>query len=467
MIFSAKSINHSGKRRQALYLAVVSVCLVLLLFFAFRGELPFGYQGQPPSGGAQSLYPAEDAYSGGKAYSADMPAPAGGPGIGKALRPKPVPEDWEFTIISTGDIMMHSPQTGAGRDKTGKSYDFAFMFEKITPILREADLVIGNLETTLAGEANGGYTGYPLFNAPEVLARNLKEAGFTLVSTANNHSLDRRYQGLCVTLDHLDEAGLSHTGTFRTAEERNGIFHTEVRGVDIGVIAATYGTNGLTLPGEYGFAVNYIDEAQLLNDVRKARLEGARYVIVMLHWGVEYQTRPNQEQEALAASLIAGGADLILGNHPHVLQRGEIVRTPDLYAGNQASDKEKKQFIMYSQGNFVSNQEGMDKNTSIILKLTLGVDGATGEPFLKEAGFIPIYTQKKNRQGAYHHIVWPLELALADLEAGGLSFNAGDRAAIPKAWAYALESQPGLEPVMLKDTPLWGTLCGQPASGGG
>ena len=116
-----------------------------------------------------------------------------------------VPEDREFTILSTGDIMMHMPQTKAGRQADG-SYDFAFMFEKVAPILHTADLVIGNLEVPLAGEA-AGYSGYPMFNAPSVLAKNLKDAGFDVLTTANNHCLDKRYEGLCATLDTLDQAG--------------------------------------------------------------------------------------------------------------------------------------------------------------------------------------------------------------------------------------------------------------------
>ncbi|MCL1804615.1 MAG: CapA family protein [Clostridiales bacterium] len=416
------------KRRQALALAAAFLCAALLFYTALGGALS-GSLGQTLEG------PLPDGAQG----------PAAARSMGKALRPKPVPPDWEFTIISTGDVMMHSPQTKAGYDPSDKSYDFAFMFEHVAPILREGDLVIGNLETPLAGEANGGYTGYPMFNAPEILARNLKDAGFTLVSTANNHSLDRRYTGLCATLDHLDEAGLLHTGTFRTPEERGRIAKTKVKGVSVAFIAATYGTNGLTLPAEHGYAVNYIDRDRLLDDISRARREGARYVIVMLHWGLEYQTKPNQEQTGLALELLKGGADLILGNHPHVLQKGEAVHPQELFGEGADAKDEKTRFVMYSQGNFISNQEGMDRNVSILLKLTIGVDGATGETYFKEAGYIPIYTQKRNPQGASRHTVWPLELALADLEGGGGAFGAGDRAILPKAWDYAVKSQPDLD----------------------
>ena len=493
----AGALMDRKRRRQKFILAAVSFCALFALFALFYlwgpNLLHAGESyGAATAGGALS---GEDfgAVTAGGAQSGE----GRGAVPGKALKPRKIPEDWSFTIISTGDIMMHSPQTRAGRLPDGGGYDFSFMFEKVAPILREGDLVIGNLETPLAGEDDGGFTGYPLFNAPEVLAKNLKEAGFSLVSTANNHSLDRRYRGLCATLDHLDEAGLSHTGTFRTQEERNQILYMEVKGVKVAAIAATYGANGLSLPGDKAFALNFIDEAMLLADIRRARQEGARYVIVMLHWGVEYQGKPGQDQTDLAYSLLRGGADLILGNHPHVLQRGEAVPLADVYASasrnaapesqaasasrnaapeSQAasasrnaapasqgvSDKSPVKMIMYSQGNFVSNQDGLDRLCSLLLKLTIGVDGATGEPYLLEAGYIPVYTQKRDRQGFSRHTVWPLELALAELEAGGRAFGADDRANIPRAWERVIQSQPALTLLSLKETPVWETLTGVP-----
>ncbi|MEA4891715.1 MAG: CapA family protein [Peptococcaceae bacterium] len=368
-----------------------------------------------------------------------------------------VPEDREFTILSTGDIMMHMPQTKAGRQADG-SYDFAFMFEKVAPILHTADLVIGNLEVPLAGEA-AGYSGYPMFNAPSVLAKNLKDAGFDVLTTANNHCLDKRYEGLCATLDTLDQAGLLHTGTFRTPEEQQSVLMNEVAGVKIAYIGATYGTNGINPPKDKTYSVNYIDQNKLLDQIAGARAQGAQYVIVMLHWGVEYQAEPSREQTALARVLLRGGADLILGNHPHVLQRGETVRVEELLAQSQgddpgqrvdlslsrASGKDLTKFVMYSQGNFISNQQEMEKNSSMLLKLTLGVDGATAEPYLKKAEYIPIYTQKKNRQGVSRHTVWPVEEAMALMDSAENPFNSEDRQRLPRAWDLILASQPALD----------------------
>jgi len=455
-------------RRPLIWL--LALVLVLALAFIFAGGV-FG-SGSGASDPAQTSGPAA---SGGANHGA---SPA------KARMPAKILPDWEFTIISTGDIMMHSPQMSAGRQQDG-GYDFAFMFEKVAPLLREGDLVVGNLETPLAGAQNGGYSGYPLFNAPEILAKNLKDAGFTLLSFANNHTLDRRFEGMVATLDSLDEADLLHTGAFRTQEERERILHFEVAGVRIAALAATYGTNGLVLPAGREYGVYYIHEASLLADIGRARAEGAQYVIVMLHWGVEYLPRPNQEQTRLAMSLLRGGADLILGNHPHVLQRGEIVHPAELYAQTQREhetqpeiggavtppggdgevcpwilgpDKVQQRVVMYSQGNFVSNQTDMEMLSSMLLRLTIGVDGASGEPYFKEAGYIPIYTQKRNRQGAPYHTVWPLELALAELQREGHPFNGDDKAAIPRAWEHVRNSQPALDLLTLHGTSAWSAL---------
>lgn len=461
---SSRMLNRKKRKaRQALFLAVASFCLLALLFFVFQDALPVYSYNVFGNQNGQGNEPV------------DGSAPAA---AGKGLRPPVIPEDWEFTIISTGDIMMHSPQIKAGWQSESKSYDFSFMFERIAPLLRQGDLVIGNLETPLAGESNRGFTGYPMFNAPEILARNLKDAGFDVVSTANNHSLDRGFQGLCTTLDNLDAAELLYTGTFRSPEESR-ILKLETAGVRIALIAATYGTNGLTLAKDKGFAINYINAGQLLADISQARQEGAQYVIVMLHWGVEYQTKPNKEQTELAQTLLKGGADLILGNHPHVLQRGEAIHLAELYAQTEkqssgqaaadlpslvykASGKDQMKFVMYSQGNFVSNQEGMDRLSSILLKLTLGVDGATGEPYFKNAEYIPIYTQRRDRQGFSRHQVWPLELALAELAGEKPPFGGEDKSNVPKAWDYIIKSQPALSLLTLEDTPVWSELTEKP-----
>lgn len=362
-------------------------------------------------------------------------------------KPKP---DESFTILATGDIMMHDLQIQAGWLKEEKRYDYAYMFEHIAPILQQGDLVIGNLEVPLAG-AETGYSGYPMFNAPEILATNLKDAGFDVVSTANNHCLDRRYNGLTSTLDFLDEARLLHTGTARSAQEQEQILMIPVKGVQIALIAATYGTNGMPIPKGKEYAVNLLDQDMLLGQIEKARQEGAQYVIMMLHWGQEYAPEPNQEQISLAEALFAGGADLIIGHHPHVLQKGEVLAADEPFG---ASGKDKNNFVMYSLGNFISSQKGLERLSSLVLKVEVGIDQETGEPYFIGAEYIPIYTQKKNSQGKNYFAVWPIEKALAEIQQTNSTFTKEEAQALPKAWDHILASQPAMFPMQIQRDPI-------------
>jgi poly-gamma-glutamate synthesis protein (capsule biosynthesis protein) len=381
---------------------------------------------------------------GDQAMATEQPLP-----VVNQAKDKPLP-DVEFSILATGDIMMHDTQIQAGWQKANQLYDYAYMFEHIAPVLQKGDLVIGNLEVPLAG-AKAKYSGYPMFNAPEILATNLKAAGFDVLNTANNHCLDKRYNGLVSTLDFLDEAQLLHTGTARSAEEQEGTLITHVKDIPIALIGATYGTNGMTIPQGKEYAVNLLDETLLLAQIDKARQKGAKYIIVMLHWGQEYQRKPNQEQINLAEALLAGGADLILGHHPHVLQRGEMIQELD---STTASGKAKNKFVMYSLGNFISSQKGLERLSSLILKVDIGIDQTSGEPYFKGAEYLPIYTQKRHRNGQSRFVVWPIEQALKEAGKENNPFVAEDVQALTEAWELILDSQPAMTPFLIERDPL-------------
>lgn len=321
----------------------------------------------------------------------------------------PLPVDNTFTITAVGDIMMHNTQIKAGFDPQQGTYDFSSFFTNVAPIFQASDLVIGNLETTLAGEA-AKYSGYPRFNAPEILADNLKAAGFDILTTANNHSLDKNYGGLVATLDHLDQVSLLHTGTSRTQEEQEKILLTEVKGVKLAVLAYTYGTNGIRPEKGKEFAVNYIDDKKMISDIAKAKEQGAQLVIVALHCGQEYQPYPNSVQKQLSQALLEAGADIILGHHPHVLQPTDIITTP---AGESSRDK----FVIYSLGNFISAQRGLERRCSIILNLHMDID-EKGQPYFKEATYIPIYTRSFRDKGLIKYEVLPLEPVLTSIKNG-------------------------------------------------
>jgi len=344
------------------------------------------------------------------------------------------PADWEFTIIATGDIMVHQAQSNAGKRDDG-TYDFSYQFENVKDILESADLTLGNMESPLSYE--GPYTGFPVFNAPAAIATNLVDVGFDIVTTANNHCLDKGYKGIVNTTQVLDDAGLYHTGTYATEEKANEIIHLEVKGVDIAFISGTYGCNGFTI-SDKPWAVDSIDEATLLDKISIAREEGAQLVVVMPHWGNEYEMKPNSNQTNLALSLMKNGADLILGNHTHTLEMGKTYTADELSLTDN-----KDRFAMYSQGNFVSNQNDYTGTYSVMLYLTYGVNGSTGEPYLKTAEYIPTFVQKRLKDGTSHHTIWAIERALPLIGTADDPFNDQDREFIQKAW---IDIQNQLEP---------------------
>jgi len=268
--------------------------------------------------------------------------------------------------VAVGDIMSHAPQLPGYYDAATKRYDFTPWFRLVKPILKQGDWVVGNLETPLAG-ADLIYSGYPRFNAPNELADALKDAGFGILTTANNHTLDRGYAGLSRTLALLRKKGLVPVGTSVSKYDSQRLTIVEKNGIRLGFLAYTYGTNGIPIPKSHPYAVNLIDLPKITDDIRRLRTAGADAVVVSLHFGTEYQLMPNDSQKTIARSVIAAGADIVLGSHPHVVQPYETVEVPD----PSAPDGVRRGFVIYSMGNFVSNQHGNWKDVGVIVSLKL------------------------------------------------------------------------------------------------
>jgi len=318
----------------------------------------------------------------------------------------PPPVFAEAVWLGVGDIMSHSPQLpGAYNPATGV-YDFTPFFENVKPILSEGDWVMANLETPIAG-ADFGYSGYPTFNAPTELAEALKNAGFNLLSTANNHSLDKGEKGLLRTLDNLKEIGLQAFGTASSQEEADALVISEKNGITMGLLSYTYGTNGIPIPQGKPYLVNLIDEAKIKNDIARLREAGADLVTVALHFGSEYQTVPNDSQKTLARSLAAAGADIIAGSHPHVLQPYEMVDSFD------DQGRPKQSLIIYSMGNFISNQRGESKDYGAIFKVNIKKNVTEGTIELTEVEAIPTWVHRYRPDKSYRYRVLPVEATIA------------------------------------------------------
>ena len=295
--------------------------------------------------------------------------------------------DITFSMAVTGDIMCHNTIYMDAYNSSKKEYDFSYMFEDIKYHIQTADIAIGNLETTFAG-SKVGYSSYPTFNTPEILAKNLKKTGFDVVSTANNHSLDKGYNGLVSTIKYLDEADLAHTGTYASEEDSQKVLIKNVKGVKVAFLSFTYGTNGIPVPKGKEYCINLNDKKTITKQLELAKELEPDLICVSMHWGNEYQTKQNSTQEDLADFLFENGADIILGNHSHVPQPMEK-RTIELEDGT-----EKEVFVIYSLGNFLADQGYKYTRDSAILNLQITKSGETGKISIDKATYTPIYIYK-------------------------------------------------------------------------
>jgi poly-gamma-glutamate synthesis protein (capsule biosynthesis protein) len=312
------------------------------------------------------------------------------------------------TIAVVGDIMCHKGQLSTAYQSEKGSYDFTLLFREVEPYLKSTDLTIGNLETTLAGKGLG-YSGYPRFNSPDELARDLKAVGFDVLTTANNHCLDKGEKGLLRTLEVLDANGLYHTGTFASKEERKPLL-IEINGIRIAILAYTYGTNGIPIPKSKDYLVNLIDLEQAQQDISKAKEEGADFIIASLHFGTEYRRTPTEEQRGIAQQFFAMGTDIIFGSHPHVLQPMEKGKR----INNDGTETET--FIIYSLGNFISGQRDRYTDSGVILNVEIEKDFAANKTSISCIDYIPTVVQRYSDRNRIKYRVLPVEKGIYDYE---------------------------------------------------
>ena len=275
-----------------------------------------------------------------------------------------------ISLIFGGDAMVHSPQFQWAYNASTDTYDFEPNFRYVRPFLERADLAIVNFETTLAGKP---YSGYPNFASPDSYLDALKNAGFDVFMMANNHVLDRGRRGMERTLDQMGDC--PNMGAYRSPEDRAERYPLimEVQGLRIAFFNCTYGCNGYqAIPPTH---VNLIDTAEIAADLRSIEDKQIDLRIMTIHWGLEYVTKATDEQRQLARWFADKGFDLVIGSHPHVVEDGEMI-------GDMP--------VMYSMGNFISNQRKLNTNGGIlvrvnILRNTKKIDSVT---------FLPCYVHK-------------------------------------------------------------------------
>ncbi|MBU1218323.1 CapA family protein [Myxococcota bacterium] len=300
------------------------------------------------------------------------------------------PNESEVILTITGDIMGSDSQLHSALNEETASFDFLDSVSEVGAILRESDLTIGNLETTLAGK-KARYTGYPMFNTPETILDALKEVGFDVLTTANNHALDRGLTGLISTIKNIKNQGFMHTGTYANRKDYLNPFIITVKGIKICIVAETMNANGLEkldYGPETNHIVRYIGKSNPAADVQRCKNGGSDITMIFPHWGTEYQRYPDDFQKKAAEVYIKAGYDLIIGSHPHFPQPFEIrkVKTKDHY---------KNVFIAWSLGNFISGMTGRYMDTGLILKIVLGKDNKTGKAFFKSALWTNIWLHRE------------------------------------------------------------------------
>ncbi len=322
-------------------------------------------------------------------------------------------QDVSVRIRATGDIMFHPSQLDGAYDYTTDTYDFENSFKAIRDIIREADISIANFEGTTAGNEIYAYQGYPLFNAPDEALDAIKNAGFDILSTANNHSLDTRKAGIIRTIEQIKARGMEPIGTFAEKPETR-VLIKDVKGIKFAFLAYTEMVNGLEsvlAPEDLDAMVNIIDETKMKEDIAYAKDNNADVIIAFLHWGDEYSRVQAQRQEILADMLFRSGVDIILGSHPHVIQPTQTLD----YDG-------KTKFVAYSMGNFISNQRvetlvpyGLTEHVSkytedgIIIDIEIEKKGSTKEVSIENINYIPLWVYKGVKEnGTAEHVVYPI-----------------------------------------------------------
>lgn len=384
------SFSKKKTRKIIIINAIISFILVVLLIFTAFFMLNKDRQAKINTASVNDTLSSIDA----------TPAPTPVPTPTPEPTPTPIPF-YDATWVGVGDIMSHMPQLPGYYNKSTDSYDFNSVFAEIKDYF-VGDWNMANLETPIAGKDYAN-SGYPTFNAPLELGDALWNAGFNVLSTANNHSLDKGEKGLLRTLENMKAIGFKTVGTYASAEERALPVIIEKNNINMGFLSYTYGTNGIPIPTGKDYLINLIDKETIIEDITQLKAAGADVVTVAMHFGNEYQTHPTEEQKTLARELIVAGADIIAGSHPHVLQPYE------LYSATDANGTERQGLIIYSMGNFISNQRGETKDYGAVFKVDLRKHTDTGNVEILDVQVTPTWVHRYKPDAYYRYRILPVE----------------------------------------------------------
>lgn len=324
-----------------------------------------------------------------------------------------VPIEAKAKLIAVGDIMFHMPQINAAKTDMG-GYDFNPVFEHVKKYIESADLAIGNFETVTLGNEYG-FSGFPRFNSPIETISALRNTGFDILVTANNHSLDKNKEGIINTINEINKQGLINIGTFK--DNTRPLVIEEINDIKIGFISYTSSLNGLDslLSTEDSYMVNKFNENNMIEDINALKKEGVDVIIAYLHWGFEYYREPTEAQVEFGRKLLEWGVDIILGSHPHVIQKSELLNI-------DGRDK----LIVYSMGNFLSNQRYETMGNSytedgVMVEITLSKNSFDDTMRIENVTYIPTWVHRYRNQNKLKYEILPIEEILSNLENYNLS----------------------------------------------
>ena len=262
-------------------------------------------------------------------------------------------ENHRLSLVMVGDCLIHGAiYDDAKRVNNGK-YDFHYIVENYKNIISKYDLAFYNQESLLGG-TDLGLSSYPRFNSPKEVGDAFLDLGFNLVSLANNHSLDKGERGILSSLDYWKkQKGIMTAGSYSSFEDRDKDVIMEKNGITYALLSYTTTTNGLPVPKGKEYLVNVYSDEQAKKDIERLRGK-VDLLMVAMHWGEEYTHTPTAEQERIANYLASLNVDIVIGHHPHVIQPVDFIG---------------KTMVIYSLGNFVASQYGVEKLTGLVMSV--------------------------------------------------------------------------------------------------
>ncbi|GAB2027546.1 CapA family protein [Lactovum odontotermitis] len=296
----------------------------------------------------------------------------------------------EITFFAAGDNLIHGMVYGVAQGhSTDGTYDFSSFYSGVKAEVEKTDIAFVNQETPFAGQEIGGLSSYPTFNGPTQILEGLQSTGFDWINLASNHSFDRGEEGILAELQHVNQLGMLATGANASLEDQNKIKTLTKNGITIAFDSFTYGLNGYELPSGKDYLVN-LTSKKLIKSQVEAMKKVSDVQIVNMHWGTEYNTGVDDEQKELAQYLADLGVDVIIAEHPHVIEPLDWI----------TASSGQKVLVAYSMGNFLSAQDTNMGMLGLAVEWSIKVD--KGQVSVENVTILPTITIITGQYDSYN-----------------------------------------------------------------